>query len=374
MGQVHTRFTSEQVRFLLETYLRGTMSRKEVQEALRVGKTRFFALAKEYRRDPQGFSVSYERGSPGRLGAATKAKIKQELLREKKLVDDPRIPIRNYNYSAVRDRLKKHGVSVSVPTIIRRAKNLDCHIPHRRRAEPHTREVVTTSVGALIQHDASLRLWSPYAREKWTLITSIDDYSRNLLYAAFFPIETTWNHIRAAQSLMESCGIPLRYCVDSQRIFRFVQGRDSLRRKHVLQTDEADPQWKQVMQLLGVEVIHARSPQAKGKVERLCGWMQDRIVRTCALEGIDSIADGRAVLHEELDRYPGLPIQGRQQPSSPPRHRRDSQPSLRKCRPGRQQPLPTVCPTQALHLRQRNLLPERAPHGQRLPPHIPLRS
>jgi len=95
----------------------------------------------------------------------------------------------------------------------------------------------------------------------------------------------------------------LRYYVDSLRIFRFVQGRDSLWRKHVLQTDQADPQWKQVMQLLGVEVIHALSPQAKGKVERPYGWMQDRIVRTCALEGIDSIVDGRAVLHEELDRY-----------------------------------------------------------------------
>ena len=47
MGQVHTRFTSEQARFMFEAYLRGTMSRKEVQEALKVGETRFFALAKE---------------------------------------------------------------------------------------------------------------------------------------------------------------------------------------------------------------------------------------------------------------------------------------------------------------------------------------
>ena len=58
-----------------------------------------------------------------------------------------------------------------------------------------------------------------------------------------------------------------------------------------------------MMQVLGVEVIHALSPQAKGKIERPYGWMQDRIVRTCALENIDSIEEGRAVLREELDRY-----------------------------------------------------------------------
>jgi hypothetical protein len=202
-------------------------------------------------------------------------------------------------------------VSVSVPAIIRRAKALDCYLPRRRKPLPHTREVVTTSIGALIQHDASLHLWSPYAQEKWTLITSIDDFSRMLLFADFFPVETTWNHILAAQILMQTYGILLRYYVDSLCIFRFVQGRDSVWRKHVLQTDEADPQlqaptpmgWKRMMQVLGVEVLHALSPQAKGKIERPYGWMQDRIVRTCALEGIDNIGDGRAILRDELDRY-----------------------------------------------------------------------
>jgi transposase len=46
------------VRFVFEAYVRGTMSRKEVQETLKVGKPRSFALAKECRRDAQGFSVS----------------------------------------------------------------------------------------------------------------------------------------------------------------------------------------------------------------------------------------------------------------------------------------------------------------------------
>jgi hypothetical protein len=278
------------------------MKRTDVQEALAIGKSRFFELLKDYRRSPNTLSVAYQRSTPARLPPAAEAEIKKQLLREKNLVEDPRLPISGYNYSALRDRLHKKGIDVSATTITARAKALDCYRP-RPKKKVHDREVLTTSIGALIQHDASLHLWSPYAQEKWTLITSIDDYSRKLLFADFFPHETTWSHIQAAQALMQAYGIPLRYYVDSLRIFRFVQGRDSIWRKHVLQTDDADPQWKQVMQILGVEVIHALSPQAKGKVERPYGWLQDRIVRTCALENLSTLEEARSVLRDEVDRY-----------------------------------------------------------------------
>jgi hypothetical protein len=135
------------------------------------------------------------------------------------------------------------------------------------------------------------------------LITSIDDFSRKLLFADFAPKDTTWAHIQAAQALMQSCGIPLRYYVDSLRVFRFVQGRDSIWRKHVLQTDDVDTQWGKMMRVLGVDVIYALSPQAKGKVERPYRWLQDRIVRTCALDNISAIEDVRLVLKQEVDRY-----------------------------------------------------------------------
>jgi hypothetical protein len=135
------------------------------------------------------------------------------------------------------------------------------------------------------------------------LITSLDDFSQKLLYADLFEQETTWAHIKAAETVMLNYGIPLRYYVDSLRVFRFAQGRDSIWRKHILQTDEADSQWKQMMRILGVDVAHALSPQAKGKVERPYRWLQDRIVRICAIEELTAIDDVGAVLREELDRY-----------------------------------------------------------------------
>lgn len=302
MEQIHRRFTAEQVKVLLQGYCQGMLPRSEVEEILGINKTRFFALLKQYRQDPQSFSITYKRVTPRRLPVAVDAEIRRELLRDKALVEDRRLPISNYNYSAVRDRLHKNGISVSLTTIIDRAKLLDCYKPHSKR-QPHDREVLTASIGALIQHDASLHLWSPSANSKWSLITSIDDFSRMLLFADFFEHETTWAHIQAAQTLIVQYGLPLRYYVDSLRVFRFVQGRDSFWRKHVLVTDEAEPQWRQMMRILGVDVAHALSPQAKGKIERPYRWMQDRIVRTCALENLSTLQEARSVLSDEVNRY-----------------------------------------------------------------------
>jgi hypothetical protein len=302
MDQLHRRFSAEQVRLLYKRYDEGQMTRSKVLEVLGIGKTRFFALLRNYRKDPDNFTIQYERCTQPRLNETTEYAIKQELLREKELVEDERLPISSYNYSALRDRLRKSDIQVSVPTIIKRARQLDCYRAQRKH-KAHAREVVTSAIGALIQHDASLHHWSPYATEKWTLITSIDDYSRLLLYADFVPQETSWAHIQAAQALMQTYGLPLRYYVDNLRVFRFVQQRDSVWRKNVLETDDVATQWRQMMALLKIDVTYALSPQAKGKVERPYRWLQDRIVRTCALEKLSDLEEVRTVLQEEVARY-----------------------------------------------------------------------
>jgi len=91
--------------------------------------------------------------------------------------------------------------------------------------------------------------------------------------------------------------------VDSHSIFRFVQGRDSIWRKHKKVTDEVDPQWKQVLNDCHVKIIYALSPQARGKIERPYGWLQDRIVRTCAREDVRTIDQARELLKAGVRRY-----------------------------------------------------------------------
>jgi len=302
MGQLHKSFTVEQIKVLLQRYSQGKIRRADIQEILSIGKTRFFALLKTYRQAPETFSIAYQRKSPAKLSAEVESEVEKALLREKEIVENPDLPISGYNYTALRDRLYKEGIEVSITTIIDRAKKLDCHKPRRKR-KVHDREVLTASIGALVQHDASLHMWSPLSKKKWTLITSIDDYSRKILFADFFPAETTWTHIQATQALIMTYGLPLRYYVDSLRVFRFVQGRDSFWRRHILETDDVDTQWGKMMRLMNVDVSYALSPQAKGKVERPYRWLQDRMVRTCIYEEISEFEDCRGVLRDEIDRY-----------------------------------------------------------------------
>jgi hypothetical protein len=303
MSQLHKRFSSDQVKELLERYVKNEVERKYVQEILGIRKRRFFILLKQYKQNPEHFAIQYQRATPSRLSPDLEHNILNELSIEKKIIQDKEIPLKSYNYSYIKDRLKKtHHQKVSLTTIIRRAKRHGFYLKKPKRTL-HDREVLTRYTGELIQHDASYHLWAPAAKEKWYLITSLDDFSRLILYATLLKQETSWAHILALQTVILRFGLPYAYYVDSHRIFRFVQGRDSFWRKHHLLTDEASPQWKQVLEDCNVKVTYALSPQAKGKMERPYGWLQDRLIRTCVREDIKEIKHAQRVLNHELYRY-----------------------------------------------------------------------
>ena len=305
MEQLHKRFTDSQVRELIERYLKKEIESRYIQELLGIGKTRFFALVNTYRQSPHEFSIQYTRSTKTRtIPQAIEDNILRELQIEKTMIENPDIPLRHYNYSYVRGLLReKYGQEVSLSAIIDRAKKHGFYLAKRRKNDSHDREVLTNYVGEIIQHDSSYHLWSPPAREKWYLITSLDDFSRFILYAILLRKETSWAHILALQTVVLKYGAPFLYYVDSHSIFRFVQGRDSLWRKHYLLTDEADPQWKQVMADCNIKVTYALSAQAKGKIERPYGWLQDRLIRTCVRENVADIRQAQSVLNCEIHRY-----------------------------------------------------------------------
>jgi len=172
MAQLHKRFSDEQVIFLFQAYEQGLMTREEVQDTLAIGRSRFFVLWKKYQEDPKTFSIAYQRTTPKGISPEAEEAIEYELMREKELINNPEMPISGYNYSAIRDRLRKQGIKVSVNTIIDRVKKLGCH-KSRKKKKAHNRKVLTESIGALIQHDGSTHRWSPFAEKKWALITSI---------------------------------------------------------------------------------------------------------------------------------------------------------------------------------------------------------
>lgn len=304
MRQLHKRLTRESVIKVLKKYEEKEINVEAACAQLGIGRRRFFVLLAEYRNNPDEFDIAYERDNPKRISAKAEKVIKKELMKEKNIIENPDIATRYYNYSHVRDILRdSYGMCVSLPTIISRAKTLGCYKAKKKRTHVHDREVITNYVGELVQHDSSIHLWSPYVEKKWYLITSIDDYSRYMLYATLVSRETSWKHISALESVVLRFGFPKAYYADQHSIFRYVKGRDDRIANQRSETDTFDPQWKQVILDCGIEPIYALSPQAKGKIERPYHWMQDRIVRTCAKEHISSFSDAQQVLQHEMDRY-----------------------------------------------------------------------
>jgi len=304
MKQLHKKFTDDQVKDLITRYQKKKITRKYIQEILGIKKTRFFALVKQFKADPENFSIMYSRKIPTRkISKDIEKNIIKELKIEKDLIKAKDVPIKYYNYSFIKDLLEqKYNQKVSLPTIIDRAKRNNFYFLKPKR-NAHDREVLTNYPGELIQHDSSHHLFAPYANRKWYLITSIDDYSRLILYAVLVERETTWEHILALENVLLKYGFPLAYYVDSHSIFRFVQGRDSFWRNHYRLTDEANPQWKQVLDDCRVKVTYALSPQTKGKIERPYRWIQDRLVRTCYRENIRDIKKAQLILNYLVQRY-----------------------------------------------------------------------
>ena len=124
-----------------------------------------------------------------------------ELRKEKKLIEDKEIPITFYNYSYIKDQIyQSYGQRVALSTIIDRVKKWEFYKVRQKERKCHDREILTNYVGELIQHDSSHHKFSPYADEKWYLITSLDDYSRLLLYAKLVEKETSWQQDRIVRT------------------------------------------------------------------------------------------------------------------------------------------------------------------------------
>lgn len=123
-AQMHKRRTNDQVKMILERYLKKELSSEQAMDLLELKRSQFFELVKRFKENEESFSIEYSRtGKTRRINEEVEESILKELSIEKGLIDDAAMPVRFYNYSYVQDQMmKKYQQSVSVPTIINRAK------------------------------------------------------------------------------------------------------------------------------------------------------------------------------------------------------------------------------------------------------------
>ncbi|MCD6406302.1 hypothetical protein J7L81_00310 [Candidatus Aerophobetes bacterium] len=101
--QLHKRFSTEEIKMLLRKYLDEKVELTYILEILKIKRSRFFELLKEYRKDPDGFSIEYDRKKPTRkIPDEVEKNIITELEIAKSLIEDKELLITHYNYSYIK--------------------------------------------------------------------------------------------------------------------------------------------------------------------------------------------------------------------------------------------------------------------------------
>lgn len=157
----------------------------------------------------------------------------------------------------------------------------------RRRGKHRKRRERRASFGSMVQMDGSHHDWFEGRGPRCVLMVMIDD-ATNQTYARFYPAETTEAAFEIFVRWVKRYGLPRSVYVDRHSIYR----------------DEDHPQkptqFGRAMKELGVELICANSPQAKGRVERRNAVFQDRLVKEMRLRGISDMAQANALLEHSF--------------------------------------------------------------------------
>jgi hypothetical protein len=185
------------------------------------------------------------------------------------------------------EKLAKEGLEVSAETL-RRWLLAAGLWQRRRRREPHrSRRARRACFGELVQIDASVHDWLEGRGEQIVLITMIDDATGHVL-ARFYRSGTVEAHMDLLGRWLRRYGRPLALYSDRHSIFEPQDKGKAL--------PDAETQFGRALRELGIELIRAHSPQAKGRVERSFGTAQDRWVKELRLAGATTLEEANAVL------------------------------------------------------------------------------
>jgi hypothetical protein len=142
--------------------------------------------------------------------------------------------------------------------------------------------------GELIQIDGSPHDWFEGRAPRCTLIVFVDDATSRLTALRFVPAETTRAYLETLRGHVLEHGRPLAFYSDRHGIFR-LNAKDAA-------SGDGKTEFGRVADRLGIEPIHALTPQAKGRVERANQTLQDRLVKEMRLRDIASMAAANGFL------------------------------------------------------------------------------
>jgi len=208
---------------------------------------------------------------------------------------------------------EKHGLEVSKETLRKWLIAAGAWTAKPRRVRKvHLWRPRRSCRGELVQWDSSIHDWlEGRSPQPIKLIAMIDDAS-NTLSGRFVAEDATVEHMKVLRKYVKQNGRPIAYYTDKAGLFRV-----NPRRKEYSEemTEAGETQIGRALRELGIELIHAHSPQAKGRVERCFGTLQDRLVKGLRKAGAKTIAEANRYLERVF--LPDWNRRFRREPASP---------------------------------------------------------
>src|SRR6266851_73850 len=198
---------------------------------------------------------------------------------------------------------EEHGLAISRPSVHRILTAAGVPAPRKRRPPRHRRRRDRyAKAGMLLQVDTSRHDWLEGRGPYLSLVGAIDDATGEVLSARFREQEDAHGYFEVMREVVRRRGIPLALYADRHSIF-VVTKNTQLTLEEELAGRRQPTQFGRLLDELGVSLILARSPQAKGRVERLWGTFQDRLVSELRLAKASTASDANQVLGRCLPRH-----------------------------------------------------------------------
>ena len=279
----------EQARLqILNSLLAKHMTIEQASVLMGVSIRQAWRILAAYRKEGAAALAHGHRGrrAPNAISEATKAAV----------LHLARTRYAGVNHTHMSELLSEHeGIDIARSTLRRVLVSAGETSPRSRRPPKHrVRRQRMSREGMLIQIDGSYHRWLGKDGPQFTLLLAVDDATGAVVNALFCELESTRSYFLLLDGLIRRRGIPLALYADRHAVFKHTPSAE---------TAAAPTQFSRAMDELGIQLIFALSPQAKGRVERAAGTFQDRLVSELRLSGATTIDDANRVLGGFLPRF-----------------------------------------------------------------------
>jgi len=280
---------------IVKAVVAGKISNREGARALRVSVRHFKRLKARWRGAGAAGLLHRSRGRPSHRGL--RPRVRQRVLRLMTTT------YAGFNDVHLTEKLQEeHGMRISRSTVRRLRRSIGRPAQRPRRPPVHrSRRPRAPALGQLVQLDASLFAWFETRGPMATLHGLIDDATSIPLALWFRPTEDLHGYTTVLAHACRRYGVPVTLYGDRLGLFRRNDRHWTL--DEALRGRQDPTHFGTMLQDLGIGFIAAHSPQAKGRIERLWGTLQDRLVSELRLRRIATLEAANAFLPQFLPRF-----------------------------------------------------------------------